>query len=204
MAFAAFALPATLLAGCAGESAANQPSANHTARASATPSAAVNSRLAPAGAPSTEVPSAPESPQVGPLAPAPLPGATPDAVAVAGVTALLSYDTAIDVDQNGAARRARRLLTADFAAAVLAYRPVVTPGAEWTSWAEYRARVRVAAAVGGDDHPADTPTTAWRQVIARLVPVGRDGWIGPSRTEVLFVTLSRTAGRWLIASATST
>ena len=74
------------------------------------------------------------------------------------------------------------------------------PGAEWTGWAAHRAYAEVDTSVGGDDHPADTATTAYRQVLVVVRPVGRDGWRGDPQRRTSFVTLARADHRWRLAA----
>jgi hypothetical protein len=147
------------------------------------------------------------SPAVAPALPVPaastVNGTDANAVALAGVQALEQFDTAVDADPNSTAARAAAAgwLTPGFASQVRDYPPVAAPGAQWTEWASHRAYVQVATSLGGDQHPPDSATTARRQVIAQLTPVGRDGWTGPTQTAVSFVTLSLLDGQWRLAGA---
>ncbi len=126
-----------------------------------------------------------------------------NAVALAGVKAIEQADTKLDADPNDTAKRAAAWLTPTFTAQVRAYPPVSAPGATWNEWAAHQAYLVVTVSLAGDDHPADSSTTASRQVIAELHPIGRDGWRGAVRTETVFVTLSAAGGRWRLASAKS-
>lgn len=132
--------------------------------------------------------------------------ATADQAAIAGTEALESFDTTLDASPRDTAARAAHtgLLTPGFAAAVEAFRRYGSPGAQWIDWAAHRAYVRAEARLGGDDHPPDRPTSAHRQVVVTLTPLGRDGWTGTPITKVVAVTLARTpGGAWLIAGFTS-
>jgi len=126
-----------------------------------------------------------------------------NAVALAGVKAIEQADTKLDADPNDTAKRAAAWLTPTFTAQVRAYPPVSAPGATWNEWAAHQAYLVVTVSLAGDDHPADSSTTASHQVIAELHPIGRDGWRGAVRTETVFVTLSAAGGRWRLASAKS-
>ena len=124
----------------------------------------------------------------------------PDAAAVAAARALASSDTAVDADPNDTIRRNAGWLTADFAALVTALPPVAGPGAQWADWAAHHAYLRVTAMLGSDEHPTDTAATAARQVVERVIPIGRDGWNGMPFTQVAFLTLARVRGVWEISS----
>jgi hypothetical protein len=213
-----------VLAGCAGQSSTGQqatgrPAPPATADITAAASTATGSAALTAGAsPSTAVAApSPAVPALGTVAPYPttLPKATSpvralpgpavtagiNAVAAGGVIALGSADTTIDTDPNATARRAVTWLDPAFAAQVRAFPPIQAPGAQWAQWASHRAALRVSTRLGGDEHPPDTATTAYRQVLATVAPVGRDGWTGPLLHQVWFVTLTRVHGRWLLASS---
>jgi hypothetical protein len=61
----------------------------------------------------------------------------------------------------------------------------------------------VTVQLSGDDHPADTATTAIREVLVQAVPLGRDGWHGPLLRQVDMVTLQHTAHGWRAADLRS-
>lgn len=143
------------------------------------------------------------SPAVPMQAPATVNGADIAAVALAGVKAIEQSDTTLDADPNDTVKRASAWLTPSFAAQVRAYPPVAAPGAIWNQWAAHRAYLTVTTSLAGDDHPPDSPTATYRQVIAVLHPVGRDGWTGPAQTQVVFVTLAPVHGQWRLASTQS-
>jgi len=121
-------------------------------------------------------------------------------VALAAVKAIESSDTRLDADPNDTAKRASAWLTPAFAQQVRAYPPVAAPGATWNRWAAHHAYVEVTTSLAGDDHPVDSATAAYRQVVAVLHPVGRDGWVGPAQTVVVFVTLTPVHGQWRLAN----
>jgi len=133
--------------------------------------------------------------------PASVDGSNVDAVALMAVRALKQSDTVVDADPNDTARRAAAWLTPSFAGQVRSYPPVGAPGAEWNAWAAHRAWVEVSTSLAGDDHPSDSPTAAYRQVVAVVRPVGRDGWRGDPQRQVVFTTLAPVDGRWRLASA---
>jgi hypothetical protein len=132
--------------------------------------------------------------------PAAVRGADVDAVALAAVKAIEASDTRLDADPNDTAKRASAWLTPAFAGQVRAYPPVAAPGATWNRWAAHHAYIKVTTSLAGDDHPADSATAAYRQVVAVLHPVGRDGWVGPAQTVVVFVTLAPVHGQWRLAN----
>ena len=152
--------------------------------------------LAPAMSASTSI-------SRGPVTRGPLPWLAtqnPDAAAGAAARALASSDTSVDADPNDTIRRNAGWLTADFAALVTALLPVAGPGAQWADWAAHHAYLRVTAMLGSDEHPTDTAATAARQVVERVIPIGRDGWNGMPFTQVAFLTLARVRGVWEISS----
>lgn len=125
-----------------------------------------------------------------------------DQVALAGVTALLSSNTTIDADANATFWRNRAWLTDAFARQVRDAPPIAGPGAQWNTWAAHRAVLHVATTVGGDEHPPDTATTAWRQIIATITPTGPGGWHAAAFTRAVFVALTRTRLGWRIDAET--
>jgi hypothetical protein len=124
----------------------------------------------------------------------------PNAIAVAAARALASSDTTRDANPYDTVRRNSLWLTAAFAASVVAFPPVTSAGARWAGWAGHRAYLRVTAVLVSDEHPADTATTAARQVVERVTPIGRDGWKGSHFTQVAFLTFGRVSGVWQISS----
>lgn len=135
--------------------------------------------------------------------PAAVNGADVDAAALAAVRAIESSDTRLDADPNDTVKRASAWLTPAFAAQVRAYPPVAAPGATWNLWAAHRAYLKVMTSLAGDDHPVDSAAAAYRQVIAVLHPVGRDGWAGSAQTTVVFVALAPVHGQWRLSSEQS-
>lgn len=184
--FAAGLAAALLLTGCARLASAPAASSSSAPTVSASP-----------------YPSSPASgPPAVPLpAPAAVSGASVDAAALTGVKAIEAADTTLDADPNDTVKRASAWLTPGFAAQVRAYPPVAAPGAQWNEWGAHRAYVTVTTSLAGDDHPVDSAARAYRQVVAVLHPIGRDGWRGPAQTKVVFVTLAPVHGRWRLATA---
>lgn len=134
----------------------------------------------------------------------PKPKATPDDVAQAAARAWLSYDTRVDRRPNDTTRRlALPLLTPAFRAQILAFTSSVAPGAEWDDWTSRHAYATVTTQLGGDDHPPDTPTTAWRQVIATITLHGDQDWTA-TQQQTQFLQLTRTAQGWRVAGLTAT
>ncbi|KAF4410152.1 hypothetical protein [Streptomyces lycii] len=114
------------------------------------------------------------------------------AVAQAWATAAYSYDTAYDAGPHDAVLRAGRYCTEKLAAADRSHRPAAGSGPEWAAWAEHRAWTRVKLEVESDgDAPADTATTAWRQLAVTGTAKGRDGWEGDGPRLHAFVELRR-------------
>ena len=151
----------------------------------------------------TASPRRPLSPAQRITAPTPGTASTANAAALFGVRAIESADTAVDADPHDTVQRAALWLTPAFAAQVRAFPPVAAPGATWNSWAAHRAYVVVTTRLGGDEHPPDTATTAYRQVLAVLHPVGRDGWHGAAVTAVVSVSLAKVGRQWRLASSQS-
>ena len=137
------------------------------------------------------------------VTPTPATAATPNAAALTGVKAIESSDTTVDADPHDTVHRAAAWLTPAFAAQVKAFPPVAAPGATWNTWAAHRAYLVVTTSLGGDEHPADTATTVYRQVVAVLHPIGRDGWHGAAVVDVVSVSLSRIGAQWRLASSQS-
>ena len=163
----------------AGQSAGPWPSASRTSSTVVTSSSTTRASVA------SKRPAA-RRPVAGP---APATASTPNAAALAGVKAIESSDTTVDDDPHDTVQRASAWLTPAFAAQVKAFPPVAAPGATWNAWAAHRAYVTVTTSLGGDEHPTDTATTAYRQVIAvRMERRGRDrrrvGVTGPHRPAV--------------------
>lgn len=176
---------ATMLAGCA-----------HLARTKPTQPSSSSPALSASPYPSSTVSGAP-----------PVPGSSPaattsvDAAALAAVKAIEASDTRLDADPNDTVKRASAWLTPAFGQRVRAYPPVAAPGAVWNQWAAHRAYVKVTTSLAADDHPVDGAAVAYRQVVAVLHPIGRDGWIGPVQTVVVFVTHAPVNGQWRLATA---
>ena len=151
----------------------------------------------------TASPRRPVSPAPRTSGPTPATASTANAAAVFGVRAIESSDTAVDADPHDTVQRAAVWLTPAFAAQVKAFPPVAAPGATWNGWAGHRAYVVVTTRLGGDEHPTDTAATAYRQVLAVLHPIGRDGWHGAAVTAVVSVSLAKVGRQWRLASSQS-
>jgi hypothetical protein len=123
---------------------------------------------------------------------------TPDAAALAVTAAWFRYDTRVDHRPNDTARRlAMAWLAPAMRRQVLTFTSTTDPGAEWISWTARHAWASVGARPGGDDHPADLPDAAWRQVLAKITLHGDDGWTAEVRRTV-FLHLARMDGQWLV------
>lgn len=194
---AAVAAAVGLLAGCAPGSAGGPARAHGPVAPAASPS----SRSVPPYPPVSASPAAAGSARrmAGPTS---AQRGSADAMATAGARVLLGADTAVDAEENQTAVRAALggWLTPAYAGQVRRYPPIAAPGATWNGWVAHRAYLRVTSRLGADDHPPDTTTTAHRQVLAVVSPIGRDGWHGAAVPVTVFVTLARTPAGWLLAS----
>lgn len=127
---------------------------------------------------------------------------SPDVVAAAGLTAYYSWQPTVDTTRADAARRALPWLGGQLAQATRDYQPHAAPGADWNSWADHHATLRVRVGRGTDDGAtADTTATAVREYVVTLTPRSRT-WIGTPVQLVDFVTLTRGPGGWRITSLT--
>lgn len=187
-------------------------SSERAALAAATPSgpgSASSRSTSPDSVPSAVVPSVPVAvlpsgragvPGGGLPDPARVNNGDPDAVGRAVLTALWSWDTALDVTLADAERRAAPWLTPEYAAAVTSRVSVAGPGARWTEWAAHRAYARVSGIeLLLDERPPEGPAAAYRQWRITTVPTGRDGWAGPPVVAIAFVELVRVGGAWRVA-----
>jgi hypothetical protein len=128
---------------------------------------------------------------------------TPDAVALGVAKAWFSWDTHLDGRPNDTVRRlALPLLTPALRRQVLAFTGDAAPGDDWTRWSARHARAAVQVALGGDDRPDDGHSTAWRQVLVRILLRGDAGW-EQAVDRTVFVRLDRVAGSWLAADLQS-
>ncbi len=215
---AVLAAAAALTAGCAGHPApaAQQLSPTPSLTAATGPEAGTGTSATPApvrpsGSPepgSTAVYRVAPLPTGSGAAPGSLPGAgtlrspSPDVVAVAGLTAYYSWQPTVDTTRADAARRALPWLGGRLAQATRDYQPHAAPGADWNSWADHHATLRVRVGRGADDGaPADTTATAVREYVVTLTPRSRT-WTGTPVQLVDFVTLTRGPGGWRITSLT--
>lgn len=118
------------------------------------------------------------------------------AVSKAALTALSTYDTAIDRSRNDAGRRvaAAGWCTAPYAAQLKAAANQAAPGGSWSTWTQHKAYTKATLQETAEaGRPQDTATTAYRQWTITVTPHGRDGWIGPAETSAAFVELTRAA-----------
>lgn len=128
---------------------------------------------------------------------------TPDAVALAAVQAWLSWDTTVDRRPNDTARRLALIwVTPQLRRQVLRVAGESAPGAEWQEWTRRHARATVTVTLGADDHPPDSPTTAYRQVVATITLRGDAGWTRTVQRTV-FLELAPAGDRWLVDKITT-
>ncbi|WP_158682423.1 hypothetical protein [Nocardia cyriacigeorgica] len=99
-------------------------------------------------------------------------GCSAEAVLVASVAAIFDYQPSRHRDQRVAFRTARPLMTREFAAraenAALVWAPITND--RWQHWAATGTPITSLVRVAGDDHPADTETTAHRVLTVNLQP----------------------------------
>lgn len=146
----------------------------------------------PAAAPVPTAPEPPAPPPMPPPDPSIVDRNSPDAVAEAVVAINYTVDTEQVGSWTDAARRARPLLSPDYADRLAS----PAPDAQWSTWSTHHAYTAVQLQPTAEPHPPDTPTTAARAVEITTTPYGRDSWHGdPERYEV-FVTLTRTQQGW--------
>ena len=126
---------------------------------------------------------------------------SPDAVSEAALTALYSYDTALDRSPADAARRALPWLSPALAQSIRTAQPA-PPGASWTIWSAHHAVITARLAPGHDDRPADTATDAYRQYTVELIPRGRDKWQGPPEVTTVFLQLTQGTDGWNVEALT--
>lgn len=129
------------------------------------------------------------------------------AVARGALTALHTYDTALDTSRHQAALRTADAgwCTRTYAAQLRKAAPHSAPGAAWTTWATHKAVVRPRLTPADEaGKPGDTDRLAYRQWIVTLTPRGTDGWTGPAEDLLVAATLARTstAAPWRLDALT--
>jgi len=170
-----------VLSGCSGGSAAPSPSTG---------------RATTSGGLSFAAPQPDAS--AGGTASLPVPGSV-EASAVAATRSWLSYDTRVDHRPNDTAKRlALPWLAPALRQQVVGFSSTTDPGADWATWTAHHAHAGVEVQVGGDDHPADTASTASRQVRATVSLQGDAGWTA-SLQRTVFVQLTSIDGAWLVS-----
>ncbi|GGX36651.1 hypothetical protein [Streptomyces chryseus] len=152
----------------------------------------------------TRPPGKPGQPKGGIPTPGDVDQADATEVSRAALTAMWTYDTAIDNSRNDAGRRvaAAGWCTAAYADQLRDAAARSGPGSDWGQWAKHRAYTTVTLQRTEDaGRPRDTPTTAYRQWTLTLTPHGRDGWKGKPETSTAFVELTRSDGKaWRLAA----
>ncbi len=121
----------------------------------------------------------------------------PDVVARAALTATWTSDTALDTSPADAARRALPWLGGALARTVAAAARPIAPGATWNTWAAHHAHTVVVVAPVSDEHPPDTASTADREYLLTVTPVG-PGWHGTPAIAVVNLQLTRTGHSWRV------
>ncbi|MFK0294850.1 hypothetical protein ACIQU6_30860 [Streptomyces sp. NPDC090442] len=118
------------------------------------------------------------------------------AVAHAAITAMWTVDTTIDTTMQDAITRAvkARWCTPAYGRQLAEHQPHTGPGAAWIQWAQHRAYTTVSIKATDDaGRPADTATTAYRQMSITITPHGRDTWTGQPETHAAYAVLTRAA-----------
>ncbi|MEU3084539.1 hypothetical protein ACIGQC_29850 [Streptomyces albidoflavus] len=197
------AVPAVVLALALTACTSSEPSADPVP-----PSAPAASGTGPWPTPSTPAEPLPSVPVRQPKGGIPTPGDAdqdPTEVSRGALTALSTYDTAVDTSRHQAALRTADAgwCTPRYADQLREAVPRAAPGAAWTTWTRHRAVVRPtlerADQAGG---PPDTERRAYRQWTITLTPHGRDGWTGTPEVQTAYATLTRTgpAAPWRVAA----
>lgn len=127
-----------------------------------------------------------------------------DAVSRGALTALWTFDTAVDRGPHDAELRTADAgwLTKAYADRLRSRRPQSVPGAQWQEWVRHRAYGTVELEKAEEAaKPADTGTEAWRQWTVTTTPSGRDRWTGEAVPVAAYVHLTRTAAgtAWRVA-----
>lgn len=130
-----------------------------------------------------------------------------DAVALSAARIWFGWDTTVDRSPYEAAVRTAPLLTATCAQKLTASPPTGSPGQDWTSLALIHARAVIGpadVAIGSEEHPADTATSAVRIVTVRQ-PFTADRPVA-ARRYVVTVTMSRPdqGDRWSVGDSAAT
>lgn len=120
-----------------------------------------------------------------------------EAVLHAAVSAVFGYRPAEDTDPGAAFTRARPLIRDVFAApaehAAGVWAPITT--ALWQRWRDHRAPVTTTVMITGDDHPADTVSSADRVLAVRVQPAHE-----PVVEFTVYASAARTPeGPWLLS-----
>jgi hypothetical protein len=123
---------------------------------------------------------------------------SPEAVATAALTALYSYDTAVDTGPADADRRALPWLSPRTATAVQDARPIASAGAEWTRWTRHRAIVTPVLGPSRGRPPRGHRDPRSPAVHRHPHPRGRGGWRGSTSQLVAFVVLTHGSTGWAV------
>lgn len=128
-----------------------------------------------------------------------------DATVVSKAFARASFlsDARVDVSPFDAPRRAARWATRAYAGQ-LSQPGVQSGGAAWQAMAAHHGYTTVDATPNQDDgRPTDQLRRARRAWSLTITPHGDDGWSGPPRQQVMYVTLTRADSQapWRVASS---
>ena len=125
----------------------------------------------------------------------------PDAVAKAFVEVVESHDAGSDSTEWISVKRADSLMTPQARETYLSY----TDGGvdtDWDVWRDAKAITHPAVSLHDAPKPKDTPTTAYRVVLAQLNVQPDDPAAAerlPKRMRVHFVTMDKTDGKWQVS-----
>ncbi len=122
----------------------------------------------------------------------------PNAVAAAFSLTLTTYDTRLDNQPADAGRRAATLAVPTLAAELRQPPPGGNPGAAWRALQSHNGYTQCTATDAGA--PTDTPTQASRAIQTTCRSTGDNNWSADNPNQVIYLTLTKSKGRWSIAS----
>jgi len=146
--------------------------------------------------PSSSTPDSKATPKGGVPEPGDVDQKNADEVGKGALTAMWTYDTAVDSSPQDASVRAADAgwLTGSYSRQLREHSSRPAPGAQWQKWSQHRAYATVELARTEDaGKPDDTGTVAWRQWTLTTTLHGRDGWTQTPITALAYVHLVRTA-----------
>lgn len=125
----------------------------------------------------------------------------PTAVGTWAAQTIWTIDTTSDTDPTDAELRAIPVFTASYAAGLRALPRPASPGAEWATWKAHGATTTASAVLQRDSGAlVDTATTAHRSYFITVTFLTSDGAVIAPKTDVQFITLTKTGAVWSVAS----